>query len=209
MRIPLAALALLTPLPLAAQQVCSAPEPFDMPPCMVGAWFGESDMTEKMNGLLASVPENMRARMVEDMGRYLFIAIYDDGFFATSPLDGEIAGQFLSGRNTMDFEMELEATPGHGCMWAGESGAIGFCTAPGAGMAFTTARAEGDSHTAMSTFAPPSGDMSFFAQCDGDLMLMTSDLPAPIGTVTYELHRIPTREMPEGIRALYEGRMGG
>jgi hypothetical protein len=209
MRIAVTLLALVGPLPLAAQDVCPAPQPFDMPPCMVGAWVGESDMADKMNAMLARVPANMRAQMGGDMGRYLFLAVYADGFFATSPLAGDIDGQLRTEGGRTDFHIDLVATPGHGWMWAGESGAIGFCTDPHAGMAFTTFTSEGSSQVMSSPFAPPSGDMSFTALCDGDLMLMTSDLPEPIGTVTYEMHRITMPELPAEVRALYDDRMGG
>lgn len=199
--------------PASAQDICSGPQPFDMPSCMVGAWYGDSDMATKMNAILAGLPADVRARMGGDMGRYLFLAVYPDGFFATSPMAGDVDGLFRTEGGTTDFTMDLIATPGSGWMWMIDGGGMGFCTNPGAGhglMQTTASNGMGtNNEVAISGLAPGGFAPTMSATCDDDLMLMHVDLPDPIGTVTYEMHRIPVSAMDPSFRTLYEGRFDG
>ncbi len=205
-------IATLLPGAMLAQELCEGAGPFEMPPCLVGTWFGESDMAVRMQAILDSVPEHMRANMGGDMGRYLQISIYDDGYFVTSPLEGQINGAFFGddpGDETL-FSMDLTAGVSAGQMWATDFGAMGFCSEEGTGVATLgvvatneMGRKEG---MASSAAAMPGGTPNMSYICEGNSLMVFVELPDPIGTVTYDLQRVAPDRMDAETRRIIEER---
>lgn len=200
------------PLTGTAQEICTSPAPEPAPPCMVGTWFGNSDAAIKMQAILDGLPADIRARVGGDMGRYLQMSIYPDGYFVTSPFAGEVDGEFLGddpGDETI-FHMDVSAGVSAGQIWTTDFGAMGFCSAEGTGVATlmgTASNGMGDnSETANSAMAMPGGTPSMSYMCDGDLLLVMVELPDPIGTVTYDLRKIAPDRMDAETRDIIEGR---
>ena len=192
-----------------AQTSCEAVLPASIPACMVGAWYGSSDATEKFQSILDSIPsEEMRARVSGSMGQDLAIGIYSDGYYATWPTGGSLDGEMRSGDEGMVFGMDLEISPSLGWMSVSGSGKLQFCTVSGGGVLTTqTQGMHGETADTFTMSALPSGfDADIDVLCEGGTLQMLMNLPAPIGTVTYTLHRLPASRMTDDFRRLYDRR---
>ena len=144
------------------------------------------------------------------MGQPLGMVVFDDGFYATMPVNrGIIADVQQDNGDVIELTMNLAIMPALGWLSADASGRMGFCSQPGSGQFMMTSTARGPGGTATSAVGPTGGD-SFVPeityQCAGDQMTMQVMLPAPVGTVTYSLTRIPETSWSDAFREAYERR---
>lgn len=203
--------ALTLPLLLAAApgfaQTCTEPTgPIET--CVVGAWIGTNMIPEAMERMLQSMPDNIRANF-NDFGRPVGIIIYDDGFFETFPMgvDGNAAFQDDNG-NVTSVEMNAQTVTTAGYLSA-MGGTMDLCYLPGGMGGLTgqmTVTATGGSATA--PLAAPPGASTFSPvmtyTCAGNSMQQMVALPAPIGTITYDLTRVDVGLFPEEMRSRVE-----
>ena len=82
-----AALLALSPGIAEAGNFCTAPQPTVMPSCTVGVWAGTNDMLDKMRAVMASMPATVRANMEANMTQPLGMMIFEDGYYATMPVN--------------------------------------------------------------------------------------------------------------------------
>lgn len=197
MRLAPAFAALLAPLlaavPAHAQATCTAPTgPIET--CLVGAWIGSSTIPEALQAAMNSMPDAVRANF-SSIGAPVGMIIYDDGFFETFPLGAEGAAQFQDAEGDLTtFEMTGQTVTTAGYLSA-IGGTLDLCYLPGAQgnlngeMTVTT---DGTS-TTVPIFAIPENTFNpvITYDCMGDVMQQDVALPAPIGTITYTLVRVP------------------
>jgi hypothetical protein len=135
---------------------------------------------------------------MDSSGRSLFIRIESDGWFVTSTLSAGATVEFLSDRGSAsEMEVSLRTTGGTGFFTASGGDALSFCSESGG---FGIATING-------TPAPivPEGDlpaMPMRQTCAGDSLQMFIDLPPPMGTVTYDLIRVPEADIPPELREM-------
>ncbi len=178
-----------------AQQMCTV-EAGSVPPCMVGTWVGSSDMAERLDQMLAGLPDDVRARAREGAGRSLFIRIEADGWFVTSTLSAAADVTFLTDAGSAEeMEVALQTTGGTGFFTAGAGDALAFCSLTGG---FGTVTIDGAPAPVVPEGAMP--DVPMRQTCEGDGMQMFVDLPPPMGTVTYDLARVPEADIPPELR---------
>lgn len=206
MRRALLLLLLVLTVPASAQ-TCDAPAgPIET--CLVGAWIGSSTIPEAMERMLQTMPDNIRANF-NDFGRPVAIIIHEDGFFETFPMgaNGNAAFQDADG-NVTSVEMNAQTITTAGYMTA-LGGTLDLCYLPGGAggvngeMTVTTA----DGSATMPLAAPP-GPATFSPvityTCSGDRMQQHVALPAPLGTITYDLTRVARDLFPEEMRSRVE-----
>lgn len=206
----LVTLLILMPMAANASPFCAEPKPTTMPSCTVGVWAGTNDMLEKMRAIMASMPATVRANMEAEMGQPLGMTVFDDGYYATMPVNrGIIADVQHDNGDVTELTMNLAVTPALGWLWADDAGQMGFCSEPGTGQFMMTSTARGPGGTATSTVGPTGGD-SFVPgmtyQCTGDQMTLQVMLPAPVGTVTYSMTRVPETAWSAAFREAYDRR---
>ena len=173
--------------------------------CVVGAWVGSSTIPEAMERMLRSMPDNVRANF-SDFGRPVAMIIYEDGFFETFPMgaDGNAVFQDEHGHVT-HMEMNAQTISSAGYLSA-MGGMLDICHLPGGEGGLTgqmTVTSEGGSATV--PLAPPPGPQTFNPvityTCAGDSLQQMVALPAPLGTIIYDLTRVPHSAFPEEMRA--------
>lgn len=170
-----------------------------VPPCMVGTWIGQSDMAERLDSVLAALPEDVRARAREGSGGSLFIRIESDGWFVTSTLSAGADVTFFSDTGASEeMEISLRTTGGTGYFTAGVGDALAFCSDTGG---FGIATMNGEPIPVVPD-ATPMPDVPMRQTCAGDAMQMFVDLPPPMGTVTYDLARVPEADIPPELREM-------
>lgn len=188
-------LMILMPVTAQASPFCAEPKPTVMPACTVGVWAGTNDMLEKMRAIMARMPATVRANMEAEMGQPLSMTVFEDGYYATMPVNrGIIADVQHDNGDVTELTMNLAVTPALGWLWADDAGKMGFCSEPGTGQFMMNSTARNPHGTATSTVGPTGGgdfvpEMTY--QCTGDQMTMQVMLPAPVGTVTYSMNRVP------------------
>lgn len=168
-----------------------------VPSCMVGTWIGQSDIAERLDSVLAGLSEDVRARAREGSGGSLFIRIESDGWFVTSTLSAGADVTFFSSSGASEnLELSLRTTGGTGYFSAGEGDALAFCSDTG-GFGIATMNGEA---IPVTPGAAPMRDVPMRQSCAGDAMQMFVDLPPPMGTVTYDLARVPEADIPPELR---------
>jgi hypothetical protein len=196
-RTTLAGLAVLVATAAQAQEMCTTPAG-SVPPCMVGTWLGGSDMAARFDAMFAGLPEDIRAQAMESAGQNLFLRIEADGWYVTSALSADAEVTFLGESGASEtLELALRTTGGTGFFTAGAGDALAFCAQTGG---FGTASVGGAAVPVV-----PDGGMPVIPMrqsCAGDAMQMFVDLPPPMGTVTYDLTRIPEADIPPEVLAI-------
>lgn len=187
---------LLVAAPASAQNMCTVLSG-SVPPCMVGTWIGQSNMAERLDSVLAALPETVRARAREGAGRSLFIRIESDGWFVTSTLSAAADVTFFSDTGASEeMEVSLRTTGGTGFFTAGGGDRLAFCSDTG-GFGIATMNGEPIPVVPGATAMP---EVPMRQTCAGDAMQMFVDLPPPMGTVTYDLARVPEADIPPELR---------
>lgn len=196
MRAGLVAVFLMT-TPAVAQNMCTI-EAGSVPPCMVGTWVGQNDMAQRLEQMFAGLPEDVRAQALESSGRALFIRIESDGWFVTSTLSAGADVTFLTDSGSAEeMEVALQTTGGTGFFTADAGDALAFCSLTGG---FGMATVDGAPAPVVPDGAMP--DMPMRQTCAGDALQMFVDLPPPMGTVTYDLTRVPEADIPPELREM-------
>lgn len=189
---------MLTASPALSQATCTAPHgPLET--CLVGAWVGSSTIPEALQAAMMSMPDAVRANF-SSIGAPVGMIIYDDGFFETFPLGAEGAAQFQDRDGDLTtFEMTGQTVTTAGYISA-IGGTLDLCYLPG-GMGNLngemTVTSDGTS-TTVPLFAVPENTFNpvITYSCIGDVMQQNVALPAPIGTITYDLVRVPIDAFP-------------
>ena len=187
-----------------AQQFCTA-DAGNVPACMVGIWSGSNDMADRMEQIFAQMPEDVAAAARASSGQYLFMVVADNGRFVTSPMEAAVDVNFLNKDGSVDWlENELTAAGTIGQYTVGSGDAISFCMeSPGPDTLTTKAEgAAGSIQQVMPLPAAGAGSVAMRYECAGDALKMYVDLPPPIGTVTYDLFRIPADALPSDLTYL-------
>ena len=207
------ALPLVLPLVLAAaatpalSQTCEAPAgPIET--CLVGAWIGSSTIPEAMERMMRAMPDNIRANF-NDFGRPVGIIIYDDGFFETFPMgaNGNAAFRDDDGEIT-SVQMTAQTITTAGYMTA-LGGTMDLCYLPGGrggiNGEMTVTTSDG---SATMPLTAPTGPSTFNPvvsyTCSGNSMQQHVALPAPLGTITYDMTRVAMDLFPEEMRSRVE-----
>lgn len=178
-----------------ASPICDAPRPTTMPTCTVGVWAGQSDMAEKMRAILERMPASVRDSAAGSMNGPLGMVVFEDGYYATMPVQGGIEATLGDGGgDAIELTMDMAITPALGWLDANDAGAMQFCTMPGTGIPFATATVSGPGGSTTAPIGPAPGGgfvprMTY--TCAGDQMEMKVMLPEPVGTVTYSMRRVP------------------
>lgn len=175
-------------LPAAAQNHCDGPRPVTLPDCMVGHWAGYSDMAERLQAFLDTLPDEVAAIVLaqaDDFG--LVLDIFHDGFFVAAPLRHQIDVTDFSGAEPVNYVIDTMTEYGAGWLlpFPG-TGELDICHIPGTGT--VTATAEGvivSTDADGSTFWP---DAPVIHRCEGDVLSVQITLPE-IGPVTYTMFR--------------------
>ncbi|WP_227284325.1 MULTISPECIES: hypothetical protein [Paracoccaceae] len=187
----------------AGAQTCDGPVgPIES--CVVGAWIGSSTIPEAMERAMRAMPENVRANF-NDFGRPVAMIIYEDGFFETFPMgaNGNAVFEDDDG-NVTRVEMNAQTITSAGYLTA-MGGMLDICHLPGGGGGLTGEMTVTTSDgSATVPLAPPPGPQSFNPvityTCSGNSMQQMVALPAPLGTITYDLARVPLSAFPEEMR---------
>lgn len=181
-----------------AQATCVAPTgPIET--CLVGAWVGSSTIPDALQRAFQSMPDAVRANF-SSIGAPVGMIIYDDGFFETFPLGVEGAAQFQDSEGDLTtFEMTAQTITTAGYITA-LGGTLDLCYLPAAQGNLSgemTVTTDGTS-TTVPLFAIPENTFNpvITYSCIGDNMQQNVALPAPIGTITYDLVRVPTAAFP-------------
>ncbi|MEM7056358.1 MAG: hypothetical protein AAF557_02095 [Pseudomonadota bacterium] len=188
----------------AASPICAEPKPTVMPSCTVGVWAGTNDMLEKMRAIMASMPATVRANMESRMTQPLSMTVFEDGYYATMPVNrGIIADVQHDNGDVTQLTMDLAITSALGWLWAEDDGRMGFCSEPGTGQFMMSSTAQNPHGSATAAVGPTGGgdfvpEMTY--QCAGDQMTMQVMLPAPVGMVTYTMTRVPENRWSEAFR---------
>lgn len=197
--VPLLGLSLLAASPALSQATCTAPTgPIET--CLVGAWVGSSTIPEALQTAMQSMPDAVRANF-SSLGAPVGMIIEDDGFFQTFPLSVEGAAQFEdSDGDLTTFEMTGQTVTTAGYISA-IGGTLDLCYLPAAQGNLTgemTVTTDGTS-TTVPLFAIPENTFNpvITYSCFGDVMQQDVALPAPIGTITYTLVRVPVEAFDE------------
>lgn len=188
--------------PALAQATCEAPTgPIET--CLVGAWVGSSTIPQALEQAMRSMPDNVAASF-SAFGRPVGMIIYDDGFFETFPITADGFATFVDSDDTVtSFEMVAQTITTAGYISA-IGGTLDLCYLPGAlggingEMTVTT---DGNS-TTVPLMAVPENTFNpvITYSCSGDNMQQNVALPAPIGTITYNLTRVPNDAFPFAMR---------
>lgn len=195
----------LLPLPLHAQ-TCEAPVgPIET--CLVGAWVGTSTIPAALERAMQSMPDNIRANF-QGIGALVTMVIYDDGFFETFPIAASGVAAFRDDEGDVTtFEMTGQTITTVGYITA-LSGTLDLCYLPGAqgnltGEIIVTTP---DASTTVPVFAMPENTFTpvITYTCAGDRMQQMVALPAPLGTITYDLSRVPVEMLEEALEAWVE-----
>lgn len=191
-------LLILAASPALSQATCTAPSgPLET--CLEGAWVGTSTIPQALQTAMQSMPDAVRANF-SSLGQPVGMIIYDDGFFETFPLGVEGAAQFRDSEGDLTtFEMTGQTVTTAGYMSA-IGGTLDLCYLPAAQgnlngeMTVTT---DGTT-TTVPLFAIPENTFSpvITYTCSGDRMQQNVALPAPIGTIIYDLVRVPLEAFP-------------
>lgn len=187
----------------AGAQTCDSPVgPIES--CVVGAWIGSSTIPEAMERAMRAMPENVRANF-NDFGRPVAMIIYEDGFFETFPMgaNGNAVFEDDDG-NVTRVEMNAQTITSAGYLTA-MGGMLDICHLPGGAGGLTGEMTVTTSDgSATMPLAPPPGPQSFNPvityTCSGNSMQQMVALPAPLGTITYDLARVPLSAFPEEMR---------
>lgn len=199
--------ALFLPLLLAAppalsQAVCTEPVgPIET--CLVGAWVGTSTIPDALERAMNSMPDAVRANF-SSLGQPVGMIIYDDGFFETFPIGAEGVADFVNTQGdvaTYEFTAQTVTTVGY---ITALGGTLDLCYLPAAQGNLTgqmTVTTSGTS-TTVPLFAVPENTFTpvITYTCSGDTMQQNVALPAPIGTITYDLIRVPVEAFPFAMR---------
>ncbi|RMA44000.1 hypothetical protein [Rhodophyticola porphyridii] len=196
------ALAVVLAAPAGAQTCDSPVGPIES--CVVGAWIGSSTIPEAMERAMRAMPENVRANF-NDFGRPVAMIIYEDGFFETFPMgaNGNAVFEDDDG-NVTRVEMNAQTITSAGYLTA-MGGMLDICHLPGGAGGLTGEMTVTTSDgSATMPLAPPPGPQSFNPvityTCSGNSMQQMVALPAPLGTITYDLARVPLSAFPEEMR---------
>jgi hypothetical protein len=189
--------------PGVAQQTCAPEAAGDVPSCMVGTWTGKNDMAERFDQMMGRLGGDAWASARPDSGSHLFIRIGSDGSFITSPLQAAADVAILSDTAFIgSFEANLAAAGGTGLFFASGGEALSFCTRSGGWGIMSLEGDEGAS--AAPVRATGSGFVPAMRYaCGGGTLQIFIDLPPPMGTVTYDLTRIPDAEIPPAFEAIF------
>ncbi|QBY01535.1 hypothetical protein E2K80_13050 [Rhodophyticola sp. CCM32] len=186
-----------------AAQTCESPVgPIET--CLVGAWIGSSTIPEAMEAMMRAMPDNVRASF-NDLGRPVAMIIYEDGFFETFPMgaNGNATFEDEDGEITR-VEMNAQTITSAGYITA-MGGMLDICHLPGGAGGLTGEMTVTTSDgSATVPVAPPPGPQSFNPvityTCSGNSMQQMVALPAPLGTITYDMARVPLSAFPEEMR---------
>ncbi|WP_224813640.1 hypothetical protein [Hasllibacter sp. MH4015] len=199
-------LLLLSATPALAQPVCEAPSgPLET--CLVGAWVGSSTIPQALEQAMRSMPDNVAANF-SSFGVPVAMIIYDDGFFETFPITADGFATFVDSEGDVtSFEMVGQTVTTAGYISA-IGGTLDLCYLPGAlgnlngEMTVTT---NGES-TTVPLFAVPENTFNpvISYSCSGDSMQQNVALPAPLGTITYNLTRVPLDAFGDARREVVE-----
>lgn len=202
MRRALLILLLLAATPAVSQAVCTEPVgPIET--CLVGAWVGTSTIPDALERAMNSMPDAVRANF-SSLGQPVGMIIYDDGFFETFPIGAEGVADFVNTQGdvaTYEFTGQTVTTAGY---ITALGGTLDLCYLPAAQgnltgqMTVTTSGAS----TTVPLFAVPENTFTpvISYSCSGDTMQQNVALPAPIGTITYDLIRVPASAFPFAMR---------
>lgn len=187
----------------AQAQSCSEPAgPIET--CLVGAWVGSSTIPQALERAMQSMPDAVRANF-SAMGQPVGMIIYDDGFFETFPIGAEGVVDFVDDDGDVTtYEMVGQTVTTAGYMTA-LGGMLDLCYLPGGagGMNGQMTVTTGGGSATAPLMAPP-GPNTFSPvityTCSGDTMQQNVALPAPIGTITYDLIRVPASAFPFAMR---------
>ncbi|MBL9051577.1 MAG: hypothetical protein JNK19_15810 [Tabrizicola sp.] len=189
--------------PALAQQMCAADARGAVPSCMVGTWTGENDMEERMNQMFAQLPENVWASGRPGSGQNLFIRIGADGHFITSPMAAAADAAILSDSGFIaEFTANLQASGGTGYFSTSGTEDLAFCSLSG-GWGVMSIEGEGGGAAAPVVAGGSGFTPAMRYACSGDSLQMFVDLPPPMGTVTYDLRRIPVADIPPEFEAIF------
>lgn len=198
----LSILAVSLATPSLAQHLCLTDQG-SVPPCMVGTWSGANDMAARLDQMFAGLPPEVAAAARPSSGQYLFVHIDAAGRFMSSPLEAAVDVNFFNTDGSVDWlTHELSSVGMFGQFHAGAGDALEFCAVEENLPVLTTTAEGAEGSRRHSMFVPPVPGMPAPAMryaCAGDAMQMFVDLPPPIGTVTYDLIRISTRALPDGL----------
>lgn len=193
---------ILTASPAFAQATCTEPAgPIEA--CLVGAWVGISTIPDALERAMNAMPDAVRANF-NSLGQPVGMIIYDDGFFETFPIGAEGVVDFVNAQGDVTtFEMTGQTVTTAGYITA-LGGTLDLCYLPAAQGNLNgemTVTASGTS-TTVPIFAMPENTFSpvITYTCSGDTMQQNVALPAPIGTITYDLIRVPNAAFPFAMR---------
>lgn len=184
--------------PALAQATCEAPVgPIET--CLVGAWVGTSSIPDALERALMAMPDAVRANF-SSLGQPVGMIIYDDGFFETFPIAAEGVADFVDDDGDVTtYEMTGQTVTTAGYITA-LGGTLDICYLPGAQgnlngqMTVTT---DGNSTTLpLPTMPGNTFNPVITYSCSGDTMQQNVALPAPIGTITYDMIRVPREAFP-------------
>ncbi|MCC5976217.1 MAG: hypothetical protein JJT81_19500 [Rubellimicrobium sp.] len=175
-------------LPAASQNHCDGPRPVTLPACMVGHWAGFSDMADRLQAFLDTLPEEVAAIVLPEAAETeMLLDIFPDGFFVAAPISFGVDVTDFSSPEPVSYVIDTVTQYGAGWLLPfPETGVLDICHIPGTGT--VTATAEGVSVSTDadgSTFWP---DAPVTYRCDGDVLSVRITLPG-IGPVTYTLFR--------------------
>ncbi len=202
--------ALLLPLIVvsspAFSQTCDVPAgPIET--CLVGAWIGSSTIPQALERAMQSMPDAIRANF-NDFGRPVGMVVYDDGFFETFPMGANGSAAFRDDDGDVTtFQVNGQTTTTVGYMTA-LGGTLDLCYLPSAQgnltgeMTVTTP----DGSSTVPIFAMPDNAFTpvITYTCSGNRMQQMVALPAPLGTITYDLSRVPTSMFEDAMAAQIE-----
>lgn len=192
---------ILWPCMAASQEFCTEPAG-NVPSCLVGTWSGSNNMVERFNQAFAGLPEDAMAAARPSSGQYLFLHVAENGRFVSSPMEAAMDATLLDAMGgAMWLEAELQSAGDIGQFTTGGGDAISFCI-ESPSIATVTTRGESEEGSFESPMALPAAgavEMPMRYDCAENMFNMHVDLPPPIGTVTYQMTRIPVSGLPSDL----------
>jgi len=202
--LPVLVLTLGASLPAAglAQNWCDGPRPVTLPDCMVGHWAGYSDMAQRLQAFLDTLPEEVAAIVLpEATDTEMVLDIFPDGFFVAAPISLGVDVTDFSSPEPVSYVIDTVTQYGAGWLLPfPETGVLDMCHIPGTGT--VTATAEGvtvSTDADGSTFWP---DAPVIYRCEGDVLSVRITLPG-IGPVTYTMFRAIRAPLADAADHLY------
>lgn len=189
--------------PAVAQNACVSPPPVG-DPCMVGNWIGQNTAPAKIRSALQGIAPDSVIREIEAASSPLLgISIYEDGFYHTLPFHHatSFTDTDLDTGDVVDVRLDLAAPTQVGFI-NGQGGQINFCDAGSPPALFSMTAGGGGMAGPLE--GGPRYEPNISYSCSGRTMTMNVQLPAPIGTVEYNLFKVRESAFDETFGLIYD-----